>query len=177
MTQLSLDPLFDFTIYALQVCFSFLPTYELYTSVSGRKRKRHNIIIVLVRIHKYHIYWETWECHTMEALSFILKTYKNSRIMVEQRTRDIVLDFIVLSFNCSRPKWRLRSPWLKVIWVRLKVRIVYSNPEENSWLNACVLLRSDNIDVTPDPLLSLTLLRDKQKLSLGEFVDGSYHPS
>ena len=113
MTQLSLDPRFDFTIYTLQVCSSFLCTYELHISLSGRKRTRHNIFIVLVRIHKYHIYWETWECHTMESLSFILKTYKNSRTMVEQRTWDIVLDLIVLSFNCSRPKWRLRSPMIE----------------------------------------------------------------
>jgi hypothetical protein len=55
----------------------------------------------------------------------------------------------------------------------LKVRPVYSNPEENSYLNTCVLLRSEHIEVTPDPLLSLALLRDKQRLSLGEFVDGS----
>ena len=156
MTQLSLDPLFDFTIYALQVCSSFLPTYELHISLSGRKRKRHNIIIALVRIHKYHIFWENWECNTMEALNFIL----NSGIIVEQRTWDIVLDLIVLSLNCSRPKWRLRSPWLKVIWVSLKVRLVYSNPEENSWLNTCVLLRRESIVAIPDPLLSLALLRD-----------------
>jgi hypothetical protein len=51
------------------------------------------------------------------------------------------------------------------------------NPEENSLLNACVLLRSENIAATPDPLLSLALLRDEQKLSLREFVDGSYHLS
>jgi hypothetical protein len=51
------------------------------------------------------------------------------------------------------------------------------NSEENSCLNACVLLRSENIVVTPDPLLSLALLRDEQMLSLEEFVDGSYHPS
>jgi hypothetical protein len=50
-----LNPLFDFTIYALQVGSSFLPTYELHISLSSRKRKRHNIIIALVRIHKYHI--------------------------------------------------------------------------------------------------------------------------
>ena len=47
------------------------------------------------------------------------------------------------------------------------------NLVENSLLNACVLLRSNNIDATPDPLLSLALLRDEQRLSLGEFVDGS----
>jgi hypothetical protein len=132
MTQLSSDPSFDFTIYALQVYPNFLPTYELHINLSGRKRKRHNIFITLVRIHKYHIYWETWKYHTKKSLSFILKTYKNFKTMMEQRTWDIVLDLIVLSFNCSRPKWRLRSPWLKVIWVNLKVRSVYSNPEENS---------------------------------------------
>ena len=136
MTQLFLDPLFDFTIYALHVSSSFLPTYELHISLSCRKRKRHNIFIALVRIQKYHIYWETWECHIMESLSFILKTYKNSRIMVKQRTWDIVLDLIVLSFNCSRPKRELQAPWLKVIWVCLKIRSVYSTLEENFCLNA-----------------------------------------
>ena len=161
MTQLFLDPLFDFTIYALQVCSSFLPTYELHINLSGRKRKRHNMFITLVRIHKYHIYWEIWECHTMEALIFILKTYKNSRIIVDQRTWDIVLDLIVLSFNCSRPKWRLRSPMVEGNMGKFEVRSVYSNLEENSCLNACVLLRSESIVATPDTfLLSLALLRD-----------------
>ena len=55
------------------------------------------------------------------------------------------------------------------------------NPEENSCLNAFVLLRTCfNVlknPKTPDPLLSLALLRDEQRLSLGEFVDSSYHPS
>jgi hypothetical protein len=41
------------------------------------------------------------------------------------------------------------------------------NPEENSCLNACVILRSENIAATPDPLLSLAMLRDEQRLSLG----------
>ena len=48
---------------------------------------------------------------------------------------------------------------------KLKVRLVYSNLEENFLLNACVLLRSENIDATHDPLLSLALLRDEQRLS------------
>jgi hypothetical protein len=51
----TLDLLFDFTIYALQVCPSFLSTHELHISLSGRKTKRHNIFIALVRIHKYYI--------------------------------------------------------------------------------------------------------------------------
>jgi hypothetical protein len=44
---------------------------------------------------------------------------------------------------------------------KFEVRSVYSNPEENSCLNACALLRSESIVATPDPfLLSLALLRD-----------------
>jgi hypothetical protein len=87
---------------------------ELHISLSCRKRRQNNIHCLGEDPQIPHI-WETWECRTMESLSFILKTYKNSKIMVEQRTRDIVLDLIVLSFNCSRPKWRLQVPWLKVI--------------------------------------------------------------
>ena len=61
---------------------------------------------------------------------------------------------------------------MKVIWVSLKVKSVYSNLEENFLLNACVLLRSESIVAASDPLLSLALLRDEQGLSVGELVDG-----
>jgi hypothetical protein len=50
--------------------------------------------------------------------------------------------------------------------------MVCSNPEETSCLNACVLLRHESIEATPDPLLRLALLREEQRLSLGELVDG-----
>jgi hypothetical protein len=60
----------------------------------------------------------------------------------------------------------------KIIWVSLKVRIVHSKPEKSSCLNACVLLRRESIVATPNPSLSLSLLRDEQRISLGEFVDG-----
>jgi hypothetical protein len=39
-------------------------------------------------------------------------------------------------------------------------------------LNACVLLRREIIVATLNPSLSLSLLRDEQMVSLGEFVDG-----
>jgi len=39
-----------------------------------------------------------------ESLSFILKIYKNSRAIVDPRTRAMTLDMTVLSFNCSRHK-------------------------------------------------------------------------
>jgi hypothetical protein len=54
--------------------------------------------------------------------------------------------------------------------VSLKVRIVHSNPEESSCLNACVLLRHESIVAIPDPSLSLSLLRDEQRVSLGELL-------
>jgi hypothetical protein len=78
---------------------------------------------------------------------------------VEQRTWDIVFGLIILSFNCSKTQVKAKKP-MKVIQVSLKVRSSYSNLEENSWLNACVLLRHKNIVAIPDPLLSLALLRD-----------------
>ena len=37
-------------------------------------------------------------------------------------------------------------------------------------MNACVLLRRESIVATPDPSLSLSLLRDEQKVSLGELL-------
>ena len=45
-------------------------------------------------------------------------------------------------------------------FVEIRSLQVYSNLEENFLLNTCVLLRSENIVATPDPLLSLGLLRD-----------------
>ena len=62
---------------------------------------------------------------------------------------------------------KAKAPWLKVIWVSLKVRSVYSNSEENSCLNACVLLRSKNIDATPDPLTKFSFAKGLAKVKLG----------
>jgi len=86
--------------------------------------------------HKYHIFWEKREGNHSclgkdpqipqirdlkgsykETLNFIWKSYKNSRIIVDQRARNIAPDLTILSFNCSRPKWWLQAPWWKVIWV------------------------------------------------------------
>jgi hypothetical protein len=110
MTFFSFDPWFDFTIYVWQVCTWYLHTYELHISLSSRKRKDTTSFLLSWWGSTTTTYIETWECHTMESLSFILKTNKNSETREEQRTWDIVLDLIVLSFNCLRPKWRLRSP-------------------------------------------------------------------
>jgi hypothetical protein len=55
---------------------------------------------------------------------------------------------------------------------KFEVRIVHSNPEESSYLNTCVLLGLESIVATLNPSLSLSLLRDEQRISLGEFIDG-----
>jgi hypothetical protein len=62
------------------------------------------------------------------------------------------------------------SPMVKGNMSGFKIRIVRSNPEESSCLNACVLLWHKSIVVTPDPSLSLSLLRDEQRVSLGELL-------
>jgi hypothetical protein len=54
---------------------------------------------------------------------------------------------------------------------KFEIRIVHSTLEESFGLNACVLLRRESIVATPDPSLSLSLLREEQRVSLGEFVD------
>ena len=49
----------------------------------------------------------------------------------------------------------------------LKVKLDYSNPEENSCLNACVLLRSESIDATPDPFTEFSYAKGLAKVKLG----------
>jgi hypothetical protein len=64
------------------------------------------------------------------------------------------------------------SPMVEGNMSEFFIRIVHSNPEESSCLNACVPIRCESIVATSDPSLSLSLHRDEQKVSLGEFVDG-----
>jgi hypothetical protein len=64
------------------------------------------------------------------------------------------------------------SPMVESNMSKFEIRIIHSTPEESFCLNACVLLRHESIIATPDPSLSLSLLKDEQRVSLGEFVDG-----
>ena len=52
------------------------------------------------------------------------------------------------------------------------VRMVHSNPEESPCLKTCVHVRRESTVATPDPSVSLSLLRDEQMVCLWEFVDG-----
>ena len=106
-----------------ELFLSHLWTPHNFTSYRVRER-RHNVTLPYVK--KYQIrgrqkakhncclgkdpqipQMRDWEGHTKESLSFIWKSYKNSGMKVDRRTRDIVLDMTILSFNCSRPKWRI----------------------------------------------------------------------
>jgi hypothetical protein len=64
------------------------------------------------------------------------------------------------------------SPMVEGNMSEFFIRIVHSNPEESSCLNACVPVRRESTVATPDRSLSLSLLRDEQKVSLGEFANG-----
>jgi hypothetical protein len=66
------------------------------------------------------------------------------------------------------------SPMVEGNMGKFEVKIVYSYPKENSYLNAYVLLRHESLATTPDPPLSLSLLRDEQRVSLWELVYGRY---
>jgi len=50
---------------------------------------------------------------------------------------------------------------------------LHSNLEE-FYMKACVPVRKENVEATPDPSEFIYLLRDEQRVSLGEFVDGPY---
>ena len=50
---------------------------------------------------------------------------------------------------------------------KFEVRSVYSSLEENSCLNACVLLRSENIDATPDLLSKFSFAQGLAKVKCG----------
>ena len=50
----------------------------------------------------------------------------------------------------------------------LKVRSVYSNLEENSCLNTCVLLNSESIEAIPDPIFAkFNFAKGLAKVKLG----------
>jgi hypothetical protein len=53
------------------------------------------------------------------------------------------------------------SPMVEDNMSKFFIRIVHFNLEENSYLNACVPVRHESIVATPDPSLSLSLLRDE----------------
>jgi hypothetical protein len=52
------------------------------------------------------------------------------------------------------------SPMVKGNMNKSKIRIVHSNVEKSSCLNACVPVRRESIVATPDPMLRFALLRD-----------------
>ena len=64
------------------------------------------------------------------------------------------------------------SPMVKDKMSKFYVLTVYSNSELRPHLKACVPSTFKGIIVASDPSQRLSLLRDEQEVSLGEFVDG-----
>jgi hypothetical protein len=115
-----------------------IPMNSIYINLSVW-RERHITFIALVRIHKYHVH-ERFESVMQWISEFYFETYENSGMMVQQRIWDIVLTWLFyLSIAQDQVKAQKLHGW-KEIWVSLKVRLVNFNLEENSCLNACVLL-------------------------------------
>ena len=50
---------------------------------------------------------------------------------------------------------------------KFDVRSVYSNPKENSCLNACVLVRSESIDATPNSFTKFSFAKGLAKVKFG----------
>jgi hypothetical protein len=181
---------FGSIVLIMQYMFRCLPTYELHISLLEEGWEREGIMLLCYQ--KYHIFWE--------ERKGIHHNFLGEDPEIPQR-RDLEGSYIGISQfyfeniaklqNNSWSKSLKHGAWLdRSVFQLLKtqvtatspmvegnmseffIRIVHSNPEESSCLNACVPVRHESIVATPDPSLSLSLLRDEQKVSLGEFVDG-----
>ena len=62
---------------------------------------------------------------------------------------------------------KAKEPHSRRKCVSLNVRSVHFNPEENSCLNTCVLLRSESIDATHDPFAEFSFAKGLAKVKLG----------
>ena len=62
---------------------------------------------------------------------------------------------------------KAKNPMVEGNMGKFEVRSVYSNPEENSYLNTCVLLRSESIDATHDPFAEFSFAKGLSKVKLG----------
>jgi hypothetical protein len=181
---------FESIVLIMQYMFRYLITYELHKSLLEVGWEKEGIMLLCYQ--KYHIFWAERKGIHHNCLG--------EDPEIPQR-RDLEGSYIGISEfyfenlaklqNNSWSKSLKHGAWLdRSLFQLLKtqvmatrpmvegnmseffIRIVHSNPEESSCLNAWVLVRHESIIATLDPSLSLSLLRDKQKVSLGEFVDG-----
>ena len=83
MAPLSLNPWFDFTTYAIQVCYIVYPNLKLHINLfrSRRKQKKAKHYYALVRIYTH---WMIWECHLRSikwTMLFLKKNFQNSELL------------------------------------------------------------------------------------------------
>jgi hypothetical protein len=79
----SLDPRFDFTTYAMQVCYFVYPYIKLHLNLLevGENKRRHNFDMPWWgNIH----HWVIWECHLRSikwTMLFLEKNLQNSKFL------------------------------------------------------------------------------------------------
>ena len=125
MTQLSLDPLFDFTVYALQVCSSFLPAHKLHISFSCRNRKGITSLLpwwgstntTYIERFERVIQWNLWV--------LFWKLIKTPEQWWNNKLETLCLTWSFYLSITQGPSEGWEAPWLKVIWISLKVRLIW----------------------------------------------------
>jgi hypothetical protein len=177
----------------MQYMFHCLPTYELHISLLEVGWEREGIMLLYYQ--KYHIFWEERKgihhnCLGEDPEIPQRRDLKGSYIEISE----FYFENIAKLRNNSWSKSLKHGAWLdRSVFQLLKtqvtvtslmvegnmseffIKIVHSNPEESSCLNACVPIRRESIIATPDPSLSLSLLRDEQKAWGSLLTVDKYH--
>jgi hypothetical protein len=180
---------FGSIVLIMQYMFYYLPTYELHISLLEVGWEREGIMLLCYQ--KYHIFWEErkgihhnclgedpeipqrrdLEGSYIGISEFYFENLAKLRNNSWSKSLKHSAWFDHSVFQLLKTQVMATSPMVEGNLSEFFIRIVHSNPEESSCLNACVPIRCESIVATPDPSLSLSLLRDEQKVSLGEFVD------
>jgi hypothetical protein len=180
---------FGSIVLIMQYMFRCLPTYELHISLLEVGWERGGIMLLCYQ--KYHIFWEErrgihHNCLGEDPEIPQRRDLEGSYIGISEFYFENIaklrnnswskslkhgawLDRSV--FQLLKTQVTATSPMVKGNMSKFFIRIVHSNPKERSCLNACVPVGRESIVATPNPSLSLSLLKNEQKVSLGEFVD------
>jgi hypothetical protein len=106
-----LDPLFDLTTYALQVCMRGLHTYELHISFISYRWEREGITLLLP-------WWESKNTTYLKRLERVIQ--RNFWVLLLKTDENSRLDCFV--FQLFTTQVNVKAPWFKVIWCWCKRR-------------------------------------------------------
>ena len=158
MTLLSMDPWFDFTTYAIQVCYIVYPYLKPHINLfrDRRKQKKAKHYYALVRIYiplsDLRVSFEEYKVN----YAFLKKNFQNYRLL-RCEIGKMTLFRELFCFPATQEKMLANATYptcVKNVLESLSCIVVYLGML-CSWL-----------------LLSQTLLEDKQRAKCGEFVGG-----